>query len=199
MPYSNQEQQLEYRRKYYETHKAEILSKSKAWKEAHKEHLREYEKNRPNLPSRREYYRWYGRKHSAEAVRRVAVWTAENRDKSRENHNRSLRKSRIDHPEVWLARSAVSRMIRRAASGKGLSTWEYIGCDSVTLRRHLEDKWSGEMSWDNYGKLWHVDHIVPLSWFDLSVDEEKRKACHYSNLQPMIAKENLSKGNKWAG
>jgi len=51
------------------------------------------------------------------------------------------------------------------------------------------------MSWDNYG-FWHVDHIKPLAFFDLTNPEELKKVCHYTNLQPLWAEENLKKGTK---
>jgi len=48
------------------------------------------------------------------------------------------------------------------------------------------------MSWDNHGK-WHIDHIKPISSF---TEETIMQANHYSNLQPLWAAENLSKGAK---
>lgn len=59
---------------------------------------------------------------------------------------------------------------------------------------------TGEMmTWDNYGRYpgWHIDHIIPLAAFDLTNREELLKAVRYSNLQPMWAKENLSKGARY--
>ncbi len=51
------------------------------------------------------------------------------------------------------------------------------------------------MSWDNYGE-WHIDHIVPLSSFDLTDKSQVNKVCHYTNLQPLWAIDNLRKGDR---
>ncbi len=51
------------------------------------------------------------------------------------------------------------------------------------------------MSWDNHTKYgWHIDHIIPLA--SAKTEEELKSLCHYTNLQPLWAKENLSKGAK---
>lgn len=72
-----------------------------------------------------------------------------------------------------------------------------LGCSIKDLQKYLESKFEQEMSWDNYGFYgWHIDHIVPLSSFDLTDPEQFSKACHYTNLQPLWARDNLSKGIK---
>lgn len=71
-----------------------------------------------------------------------------------------------------------------------------IGCTIDELKSYLESKFQPGMSWDNWSRTgWHIDHVVPLSSFDLSDPEQLRKACHYTNLQPLWAKQNLSKGD----
>jgi len=71
-----------------------------------------------------------------------------------------------------------------------------LGCSIDMLKQHLESKFQLGMTWENHSvDGWHVDHIVPLSKFDLTIKEEFQKACHYTNLQPLWAKDNLVKYN----
>lgn len=64
----------------------------------------------------------------------------------------------------------------------------------MELKQHLEKLFQPGMTWENWSRDgWHIDHIVPLSSFDLTDREQFLKACHFSNLQPLWAKENLSK------
>jgi hypothetical protein len=80
-------------------------------------------------------------------------------------------------------------------NGRGGSAVRDLGCSIEFLRQYLESKFQAGMSWDNYGD-WHIDHIQPLARFDLTNREQLLKACHYTNLQPLWAIENLSKGAK---
>ena len=61
---------------------------------------------------------------------------------------------------------------------------------------YLAAKFQEGMSWDNHGE-WHIDHIKPCCKFNLLDDEEQRKCFHYTNLQPLWSKDNLSKGGKY--
>ena len=75
-----------------------------------------------------------------------------------------------------------------------------MGVDIPVLKKHIESLWEEGMTWDNWSRTgWHIDHIIPLSSFDLSKIEEQRIAFHYTNLQPLWAKDNLSKGSLWKG
>jgi hypothetical protein len=73
---------------------------------------------------------------------------------------------------------------------------EILGCTIREAREHFEQKFEPGMSWQNHGE-WHIDHIRPLASFDLTDSKEREKAGHYTNLQPLWAKDNLSKGCKY--
>jgi len=71
-----------------------------------------------------------------------------------------------------------------------------VGCSYEDLMEHLESKFTEDMTFQNYG-LWHIDHIRPCASFDLECVKEQEICFHYTNLQPLWAKDNLKKGAKY--
>ena len=72
-----------------------------------------------------------------------------------------------------------------------------VGYALDELKKHLEKQFANNMTWENYGRNgWHIDHIRPCASFDLSEPAQQRECFHYSNLQPLWAKDNLAKGKK---
>jgi hypothetical protein len=98
------------------------------------------------------------------------------------------------------AKLAANLRTRLNASLKGriktFSAIRDLGCSLDELKKHIESKFQEGMSWTNYGK-WHLDHIKPLSLFDLSHPDELKKACHFSNLQPLWEIDNKKKSSKY--
>lgn len=78
---------------------------------------------------------------------------------------------------------------------KSASSLKLLGCDIEFFKKHLQKQFTEGMSWDNYGD-WHIDHIIPCDSFDLTIPEEQAKCFHYTNCQPLWAKDNIIKGNK---
>jgi hypothetical protein len=163
----------------YASRKGEYYEKQKAYRDKNKEKVFE---------SKRRY-----RAKNAKKIKLAKQkYGAENRDKIA----KSLAKRRANNPIVRMANS-MRRSIRRYldAGQKGeVSSFEIIGCSKDDLRKHLESKFRDGMTWQNYGKHWHIDHIVPLI-SSKSVKQIKR-LCHWTNLQPLTAFENISKGSK---
>jgi len=74
-------------------------------------------------------------------------------------------------------------------------TFDIVGCSPQQLKEHIQSQFRNNMSWENYGYYgWHIDHIIPLS--SANTEEELYKLCHYTNLQPLWAEDNLKKSNK---
>jgi len=94
-------------------------------------------------------------------------------------------------------RDAVLRELRKPGStSKAGSAVRDLGIDIPGFVKYIESKFLPGMSWDNYGREWHFDHIIPLDSFDLTDPEQFKKAAHYTNYQPLWKRDNLRKGNK---
>ena len=70
-----------------------------------------------------------------------------------------------------------------------------VGCTEKECNEWLESQFLPGMSWENRD-LWHIDHMKPLDLFDALDPEEQRKACHYTNIQPLWSKDNFEQSNK---
>lgn len=92
-----------------------------------------------------------------------------------------------------ILRTRLNNAIKR--NTKSGSAVRDLGCTISELKQHLESKFQPGMTWENHGD-WHIDHIKPLAKFDLSNLEQFKEACHYTNLQPLWAADNLSKGDR---
>ncbi len=93
----------------------------------------------------------------------------------------------------------MARKIQRAAGGQPMNIlMKYIGFTGKQLREHLEKLMKPGMSWNNYGVVWHIDHIMPASKFKYtSIKDKGFKQCwSLDNLQPLFAEENVKKSNK---
>ena len=82
---------------------------------------------------------------------------------------------------------------------KDTKTVFLLGCSIEEFIKHIESYFKKGMTWSNYGNReneWNLDHIIPVSSFDLDKKSEQLKAFNYKNYQPMWAKENFKKGNR---
>lgn len=77
----------------------------------------------------------------------------------------------------------------------GRDIFSLCSCSIEELIKHLENQFTNNMSWVNYGK-WHIDHIKPICEFDLRDEKQIKKCFHYSNLQPLWAEDNYKKSKK---
>jgi|15BtaG_2_1085339.scaffolds.fasta_scaffold14857_1 ribosomal protein L5 len=120
--------------------------------------------------------------------------------------SREYMQSRRDTDPAFKLRNnvsiAVGVALRRQESSKlGDSTLKYLPYTIDELKRHLEGQFTAEMTWDNYGSYWHLDHIIPqaLLSYDSMEHTNFQKCWALSNLQPLPARENRSKGSLYEG
>jgi hypothetical protein len=109
--------------------------------------------------------------------------------------NRNRCNNNIQHKLVKRLRTRLCSAL--SINQKSGSAVRDLGCSIESFKSYLESKFQSGMSWDNYGLYgWHIDHIKPLSSFDLTDRKQLLEACHYTNLQPLWAKDNLAKSDK---
>jgi len=111
-------------------------------------------------------------------------------------HDRVLSTCMICDPKRALRARLRGRVSSAIRNGKKASTMELTGCNLDELKEYLGDRFLEGMSWENYGE-WHIDHIRPCASFDLTSEEEQKMCFHFTNLQPMWAKENIQKSDKF--
>lgn len=126
------------------------------------------------------------------AIKRAKTWKACSIRKLK-LRNESPR-MRMEHS----IRTNVRNEFKRRYVTKNKRSLQYLGVTAKELMAYLLSHPSCESHFteDNYGSVWHVDHVRPLASFS---DEELDVAWLYTNLQPMEAKKNLSKGSLWCG
>jgi hypothetical protein len=127
-------------------------------------------------------------------------WREKNIDKHREN-KRNYEKTRKDNDPLYKLisnfRTAVYQVLKENNVDKNGHYFEILKYTPDELITHLEGQFTGEMSWDNYGR-WHVDHIRPISSFNIQEigDELFMECWSLNNLQPLWGDENIRKSNK---
>lgn len=158
---------LQNQKRYYHLHRQKRLKYNHNYYELNKEELRNYQ-------------RTYKRNN------RQKVLALQRKIHARNSNNPIYRIKRA-------LRARVSIAVKNKAK-KAAGTSELVGCSIAQLIRHLEVQFQPGMTWENYGD-WHIDHIRPCASFDFSNPEHQRACFHYSNLQPLWARDNLTKGD----
>lgn len=133
----------------------------------------------------------------------IRHWQKQNPDRVT-IYRKNYARNRCARDENFYMRKALASRIRQALRKKcGLKskrTMELIGCTVEYLRQHLEQQFQPGMSWDNWSiSGWHIDHIRPCASFDLTDPIQQAQCFHYTNLQPLWAKDNMIKKDHWEG
>lgn len=116
--------------------------------------------------------------------------------KDRFRHNR-LKCKDCERDDLYIKFTrGIRASIWNRLTKKTKHTIEYLGCNYQEYFQWLSYNFDGIFSFENWGPMWHVDHVIPLSKFDLSIEEQQHIAFNWRNTMPLLAKENLKKNNK---
>lgn len=88
-------------------------------------------------------------------------------------------------------RRRINEYIRKG--WKSANTAALLGCTVEALKLHIERLFEPGMTWENYGPVWHIDHVRPCASFDLTIADQQHECFHFTNLQPLFESDNLRK------
>lgn len=119
-------------------------------------------------------------------------------NKVQNSYRKKRKQEDLNYKLATNLRSRINRVLKGEI--KAGSSVNDLGCSVEDFIRYLEERFykrsNGQlMDWANYGREgWHIDHVKPLTSFDLSNREQFLQACHYTNMQPLWVEDNLAKG-----
>jgi hypothetical protein len=179
----------EYHKKNYLEKRDEILQRNNLWLSKNKEKKKEIDK------------RYREEKNELITNNRIKFFEKTPNISSiyqKKYYINNKEKIKIKNKDPWNkfkhnVRGRISKYLKTKNIRKDNTTFNIIGCTPEFLKEHLEKQFNNGMSWDNYGK-WHIDHKIPLS--SAKTEEKIFELCHYTNLQPLWAEDNLKKSNK---
>jgi hypothetical protein len=135
-------------------------------------------------------------KHRESARARSARYYAKHKKKAQAANNRCAKRRKESDPGYVIAirlRNRLRKAVAARSAKKHNATLALVGCSINYLISHIESQFLPGMSWKNRQK-WHLDHIIPLAAFDLTDPQQQAAACHYTNIQPLWARDNHKKG-----
>jgi hypothetical protein len=200
---------------YREVNKDKIKSQIKDWCEVNKQTINDKQKayfkvNKDKIKLQRKAYREdikdelnlrskaYYKVNKDKIILKRKDYFKVNKDKillKQYAYTNNRRKTNIPYKLSCNLRSRLNSAINN--NYKSGSAVRDLGCTIEELKKYLESKFQPEMSWDNWTTDgWHIDHIKPLASFDLTDKNQLLEACHYTNLQPLWATDNITKSDK---
>lgn len=175
----------------------EIMAKRKEYRDKNKERLKkesaEYARiNKDIVKAKKKIHRTKNK----EAISKYSKeYSAKNRYKTR-IYVSNKRNTNVQYRLGTALRSRIYKFVKKNKPGSAVSD---LGCSLEELKDHLESRFKPGMTWENWGKgpgTWQIDHIMPLTAFDLTNRQHFVLAVYYQNLQPLWSDENIRKLNK---
>jgi len=175
-------------RTYYWRHRTKILRKKKQTDKKNRAKLKIY---------MRPYLKKYRATHKCKIKKMQQLHYQHNKKRISKKATKYVRERTKIDLRFKLMRALRSRLWHaintKQKTGSAISD---LGCSVNFLKNYIAAKFTGKMSWSNWGKIWELDHIIALHKFDLTDRKQFLKACNYKNLQPLTVKAHLKKTAK---
>ena len=130
---------------------------------------------------------------------RIKEYQLKNREKINTRMNEYFKKRKDEDINFRLAcnlRKRVLNAFKAQNVRKTNKTFHLLGCSHSFLRLWIESQLYGDMTIENYGSVWQLDHCLPIASFNLLDENDMKKCFSWVNLRPMYSTENNSKGSK---
>lgn len=207
---NNNQKIKQIRKKWYIENKKKVSDKMKDYyfknSDKVKERVLKHKKENPNKIKEinKNYYiknyekiKQYNKTYYNNNFEKISQQKSEYKKQNREKFN-NLYKEKYNNDPFFKLTEVVRNRVRDFLKSKNITknnkTFDIVGCSPEFLKEHIEKQFTDGMSWDLMGEHIHIDHIIPLS--SANSEEEIYKLCHYTNLQPLWAEDNLKKYNK---
>ena len=178
--FNNKEEKLEYIKEYNRLNKEKIKQRRKKYRENNKDIVKEKENKHyiKNKEKKIEYQYQYKKENTD----KVKEWQANYRKNNKDKIYKSKLKWIENNTHIVSWRNVLKNTLKRLNTKKESKTIELLGYSATELKAHIENLFTPEMSWENYGE-WHIDHIKAVSTFDKNVPVHI--VCSLDNLQPL--------------
>ena len=138
-------------------------------------------------------YRQKYLKENREEINRVKkLYKLNNREKVLQDKREYYQRKKND-PIFALTKRLRQGIYRSIRGVKLRSSLDILGCTEEKFKIHIENQFTDDMSWDRLNEI-HIDHIIPIS--SAETLEDVYRLNHYTNLQPLWARDNIQKYNK---
>ena len=192
----NREKIIKSRRTYWRKNREKLLAKIRAYASANRQKLNaaKREARLANPKKQREISARYRLKHP-ERIARFQREGYQRHKQKRVAWEYQYRRTNINRKVSVSLRNRLNAVLR--GNIKSSSVLILLGCHLNEFKIHFESKFTEGMTWNHFlaGKI-HIDHIRPCIDFDLSKSDQQNLCFHYTNLQPLWARDNLKKGAK---
>ena len=200
MPYKNKEDEKEHNKKYYLQNKEEIKERKRKYHLLHREEL--------NIQSKE-----YKLEHKEEIKEYNIKYSLEHKEEINVTRRKSV-KIRYYNNTIYKREQKIRSIFRNIiikiitngdiTAENDIACLKFFGTTVDGFKKHIENQFTDSMSWYNRGNMnnptkWQLDHIIPTSSFDFTIEENFTKAFHYTNTRPLMSSDHIEKSNKEKG
>ena len=109
---------------------------------------------------------------------------------------RKRRESEINFKLICNIRTRTNKTFKSQNVRKTNKTFDLLGCSPELFRRWIFHQLYGDMTIENYGSIWQIDHCLSIASCNLSDENDMKNCFNWVNLSPMYSTENNLKGSK---